>query len=233
MALTACPECGGTISTSATTCPHCGYNLTDVSTVTTTVVHDGYDVMVIDYNKGKLVTAKKLADIIDCTYFEALDILNELPVYLYNDITYGEAVNVAQEMQYVGIRSAIYDPNGTVSYYTPVNYNIILPSIINIPRKPRITHKPIKKHEFVVRRQPINYVPKRTPRSLEMPMNNQPRRENQQPFNPSNKNPRNGTNKPGMPNHGGPSSTNQNRSSSKPNSQQNHSGGPRNNGPRH
>lgn len=149
-----CPECGNQVADDVNYCPNCGYRMVTtaasivsptISVNTTTVKRNGYDVMLVDYNRSRSTINSALRNILDISYTDASKLLNQLPCYLYNDITQDDAEYIARACQNKGMRVAVYDPLGNVKYYTPINYNITLPTLINIQRRPLFTIVPRRK----------------------------------------------------------------------------------------
>lgn len=143
MSLIKCPECGGKVSDTVEYCIHCGYKLVTpknkVSASTTTAkvsddepvlnndlttvsIRNGYDVMLIDYNGNKSNACKALSYTLSCSISDANKLLSNLPAYLYTDVEYKDAINVARLLQNEGMVIQLYDPLGKVTTYAPTNF---------------------------------------------------------------------------------------------------------------
>ncbi len=176
MSLVICPECKKTVSSTAAYCPHCGYHMQNTNgnyfSSVLPLQHSGYDVMLVDYAKSKILTAKRLDEVLECSYLEAASILNNLPCYLYNDLSFNDATYIAQSLQYHGMRIAVFDPYGNASYYAPNNYNEPLPALKEIRRTAMLKTVPEKKYDFVIRRQKVKTEePKNPTNHMAMPLN--------------------------------------------------------------
>lgn len=207
-----CPECGTLVDDDANYCTNCGYRMITTaasiltSNILNTIFRTGYDVMLVDYNKTKYQTKINLANILDITNTQANNILNQVPCYLYTDINQDDAEYIARACQNKGMRIAVYSPAGRVQYYTPVDYNLALPSLSNIIRKALFSKPPVRKpyitHKneqtiFHIKKDPkVNHNPAPAPHSAPKP-NNGP--NNHTGFNNMNNKPKNEPKPAGKP----------------------------------
>ncbi len=181
MALIRCPECNNVISDKAEFCPHCGLSMKNIMVTNVlnyvapvqAMQHEGYDVVFVDSAKSKLATIRVLQNVLNCGYLEASSIVSKSPCYIYTDLSYNDALYIAQSLQYYDVRTAVIDPYGNSYYFTPKNYNRTLPLLQNLFRKPFLMNYPSRTHEFVIKRQKINPAPqqKTTRNKMLMPTN--------------------------------------------------------------
>jgi len=165
-AVVECPECGSLVSNVAESCPNCGYvlagaikevvtaelveaatnNVVYADTVNTvSSVRNLYDVMLVDYENNIFTTASSLKDVLDCSYLEAIKLLSTSPTYIYNDISYDDAVYICRQCQNLGMRTALYTPDNQVTYFAPVDYIKPLPTVTHVKRRPYISKRIVRK----------------------------------------------------------------------------------------
>ena len=178
-----CPECGNQVSDHLDTCPYCGYRMiTTAQNIITpivqvkepTIIRTGYDVMLVDYNKSKLSTCNALKNILDISYSDAREIVSKLPAYLYNDISFNDAEYIARACQNSGMRVAMYYPDNTVKYYTPVNHNIALPSLVHVQRRPIFIKIPPRKPSILQMITHSIFEPRPVPKKPRKPVHTPP-----------------------------------------------------------
>ncbi len=129
-----CSKCGASCADDARFCHYCGNSLA-VNAVSTVVdvepvdLEVGYRVVLFSIGTCKKSTAKEvLADLIGYTPSTVADLIKEAPVEIADELSYQQALIIAQAMAEYGMEVTIVDENNN---YINVENNASLSSVFN------------------------------------------------------------------------------------------------------
>ena len=127
MALIKCPECGKEISDKAPSCIHCGFPLTSISTQSQDNTHQKgksvkesicpsnimYSMELLDYGNKKVQVATVLKNALRLKDTEALELMANVPCYVFKDKTEHIAATIIQKLDLLPVEYNLY-LNGTL-----------------------------------------------------------------------------------------------------------------------